>query len=55
VGWLYLRQSGHAGSIVTLSQLKHRWRRFRMRQRLRAIRNDDFEARRRRDHDRTLH
>jgi membrane associated rhomboid family serine protease len=55
VGWLYLRRSGHADRLITVSQLKHRWRRFRMRQRLRAIRDEDFEARRRRDHDRTLH
>ena len=55
VGWLYLRRSGHADSVITISQLKHRWRRYRMRQRLRAVRDDEFEARRRRDHDRTLH
>jgi membrane associated rhomboid family serine protease len=54
VGWLFLRRSGHAGTI-TLSQLKYRWRRYRMRQRLRAIREDEFESRRRRDNDRTLH
>ena len=42
-------------ACITVAQLKHRWRRFRMRQRLRAVRDDDFEARRRRDHDRTLH
>jgi membrane associated rhomboid family serine protease len=55
VGWLYLRRSGHAGSLLTLSQLKYRWRRYRMRGRLRAIREDEFEARRRRGHDHTLH
>jgi len=55
VGWLYLRRSGHADRVITVAQLKHRWRRFRMRQRLRAVRDEDFEARRRRDHDRTLH
>jgi membrane associated rhomboid family serine protease len=55
VGWLYLRRSGHAGSLMTLSQLKYRWRRYRMRSRLRAIREEEFESRRRHDHDRTLH
>ncbi len=55
VGWLYLRRSGQAGGGITVAQLKHRWRRYRMRQRLRAVRDDEFEARRRRDHDRTLH
>jgi membrane associated rhomboid family serine protease len=55
VGWLYLRRSGHTGNVFTWAQLKHRWRRYRMRQRLRAVRSDEFEERRRRDHDRTLH
>jgi membrane associated rhomboid family serine protease len=55
VGWLVLRRSGHAGSVITLAQLKHRWRRYRMRSRLRAVREDEFESRRRRDNDRTLH
>jgi membrane associated rhomboid family serine protease len=56
VGWLYLRRSGQtAGNLITWSQLKHRWRRYRMRQRLRAVRDDEWETRRRRDNDRTLH
>jgi membrane associated rhomboid family serine protease len=55
VGWIYLQRTGHPGSTITLAQLKYRWRRFRMRQRLRAVRDDEFEARRRRDHDHTLH
>jgi membrane associated rhomboid family serine protease len=55
VGWLYLHYSGQAGNPLTIAQLKYRWRRFRMRQQLRAVRDDEFEARRRRDHDRTLH
>ena len=55
VGWLYLQRTGHTGNPITIAQLKYRWRRFRMRQRLRAVREDEFEARRRRDHDRTLH
>ena len=55
VGWLYLQRSGQTGNPITIAQLKYRWRRYRMRQRLRAVRDDDFEARRRRDHDRTLH
>jgi hypothetical protein len=55
VGWLYLQSSGQTGNPISIAQLKYRWRRYRMRQRLRAVRDDDFEARRRRDHDRTLH
>jgi len=55
VGWLYLQYSGHGGRPLTLAQLKHRWRRYRMRQQLRAVRDEEFEARRRRNDDRTLH
>jgi membrane associated rhomboid family serine protease len=55
VGWIYLQRTGHPGNPITIAQLKYRWRRYRMRQRLRAVRDEDFEARRRRDHDRTLH
>jgi membrane associated rhomboid family serine protease len=55
VGWLYLQRSGHTNNPITIAQLKFRWRRYRMRQRLRAVRDEEFEARRRRNHDRTLH
>ncbi|MDH3519360.1 MAG: rhomboid family intramembrane serine protease [Myxococcales bacterium] len=49
VGWLYLRRSGDAGSLLSLEQLKYRWRRYRMRQRLRAVQHEEWEARKRRD------
>jgi membrane associated rhomboid family serine protease len=58
VGWIYLQRRGDAGSVVSVRSLKHRWRRYRMRQKLRAIRYEDFEARRRREQerrDRTIH
>jgi membrane associated rhomboid family serine protease len=55
VGWLYLRRRGDTGSLLSWGHLKYRWRRFRMRQKLRAVRNEDLQARRRRDRDRTLH
>jgi len=57
VGWIYLRRRGAAGKLFTWNQLKHRWRRYRMRQKLRAVRYEDFEARRKRQdrNDRTLH
>jgi membrane associated rhomboid family serine protease len=57
VGWLYLRRSGTAGKILSWNQLKHRWRRYRMRQKLRAVRYEEHEARRRRrdSDDQTLH
>jgi len=46
VGWIYLRRKGHANAIFTLSNLKSRWKRYRMRKKLRAVRYDEFEARR---------
>ncbi len=55
VGWLYMRRSGEAGSLFSLRQLKHRWRRHRMRQRLRSIQYEDHEERRRRRDDHTVH
>jgi membrane associated rhomboid family serine protease len=53
VGWLYLRRRGETGRLLSLGQLRHRWRRYRMRQKLRAIRYEDHA--RRRDDERRLH
>jgi membrane associated rhomboid family serine protease len=57
VGWLYLRRSGTAGSLFSWKQLQYRWRRYRMRQKLREVRQEEFQSRRRRRdrNDRTLH
>jgi membrane associated rhomboid family serine protease len=55
VAWLYLRRQGDAGKLLTVEQLKYRWRRYRMRRKLRAIRYEEYEARRRRDDDQRLH
>ena len=57
IGWLYLRRSGKVGKLFTFNQLKYRWRRYRMRQKLRAVRQEDFRARRRHQDsdDHTLH
>jgi membrane associated rhomboid family serine protease len=57
VAWIYLRRQGDAGRLLTFEQIKYRWRRHRMRQKLRAIRYEEYEARRRRDEDedRRLH
>lgn len=58
VGWIYLRRKGHANAIFTLSHLKSRWKRYRMRKKLRAVRYEEFEARRRdqdKDNDRRFH
>jgi membrane associated rhomboid family serine protease len=56
VGWLYLRHRGETrAGALTLKQLRHRWKRYRMRQKLRAVRYEEFEERRRRDDERRLH
>lgn len=53
VGWLYLRRRGETGNLFSIAQLKYRWRRHRMRQKLRSVQYEEFE--RRRDHDRRIH
>ena len=58
VGWLYLRKKGHANAIFTLSHLKSRWKRYQMRKKLRAVRYEEFETRRRdqeKNNDRRYH
>jgi membrane associated rhomboid family serine protease len=55
VAWFYLRRSGTTGPLLSLGQVKHRWRRYRMRQKLRAIRYEEHNARRRYDDERHLH
>ena len=54
VGWLYLRRTGDAGSMFSLEQLKYRWRRYRMRQKLRAVQYEEWESKRR-EQDRRFH
>jgi membrane associated rhomboid family serine protease len=56
MGWLYLRRKGEAGSrTLSLDHLKYRWKRYRMRQKLRAVHSEEREARRRRDEDHRMH
>jgi len=56
MGWLYLRRKGEAGSrTLSLEHLRYRWRRYRMRQKLRAVRLDEWEGRRRPDDDHRVH
>ena len=59
VGWLYLRRSSEAAGLprLSLERLKYRWRRYRMRQRLRAVQNEESSQRQRsrRDDDHTVH
>jgi membrane associated rhomboid family serine protease len=54
VGWLYLRRTGDAGTHLTLAGIKHRYRRWRMRQKLRAVQYDELESKRR-ERDRRYH
>jgi membrane associated rhomboid family serine protease len=56
VGWILLRRMGTTGGI-TFKSLQHRWRRYRMRRNLRAVRMDELRSRRRRNDDdhRTFH
>jgi membrane associated rhomboid family serine protease len=56
VGWILLRRMGTTGG-VTFKSLRYRWRRYRMRRNLRAVRMDELRSRRRRDDDdhRTFH
>ena len=53
VAWLYMRRSGDARSLFSIEHLKYRWRRHRMRRKLRAIQYEEFE--RRRDDDPRIH
>ena len=55
VGWLILRRGGTTAGLPSWNQIKWRWRRHRMRQKLRAVRWEEDAARQRRHDDRTLH
>lgn len=54
VGWLILRRQGDARNPVSLGHLKHRWRRYQMRKKLKAVQDEEWQARRR-DQDRKYH
>jgi membrane associated rhomboid family serine protease len=45
VGWLYLIREGRTPGAPTLRNLKHRWHRYRMRQRIRALHEEDRRER----------
>lgn len=47
VGWLYLVREGRTPGALTLDGLKLKWRRYQMRQRLRAVRDEDQRDRQR--------
>jgi membrane associated rhomboid family serine protease len=57
VGWLYLRRGGEAGGgTLSIDQMKWRWKRYRMRQKLRSVRYQDWERERQRtDDDHRVH
>jgi membrane associated rhomboid family serine protease len=54
VGWLYLSSTGDARAQISLTSIKHRWRRWRMRQKLRAVQYEELESKRR-ERDRRYH
>lgn len=54
VGWLYLSRTGDAGTQISLATIKHRWRRWRMRQKLKAVQYEEWESKRR-ERDRKYH
>jgi membrane associated rhomboid family serine protease len=45
VGWLLLRRQGEARNLLSLEQVRYRWRRWRMRRRRRAVRQDEWRDR----------
>ena len=56
VGWLLFRRMAGESIVPSLGPLKYRWRRWRMRRRLRAVRMEDNQRTRRgSDDDWTIH
>lgn len=45
-GWLYMRRNSNAPNPLKLENIKYRWRRYRMRRKLRAVQYEEFERRR---------
>lgn len=54
VAWLYLQSTGDARGTISLATIKHRWRRWRMRRKLRAVQYEEWESKRR-ERDRKYH
>jgi membrane associated rhomboid family serine protease len=50
VGWILLRRMGTTGGL-TFKSLQYRWRRYKMRRNLRAVRMEELRSRRRSDDD----
>ena len=51
VGWIYLVREGRTPGAPTLTSLQHKWRRYRMRQKIRAVHKDDRGRRSPKDKD----
>lgn len=45
VGWIYLIREGRTPGAPTIGNLKHRWKRYQMRQRIRAVHKDEQRKR----------
>jgi len=55
IGWWYLMQEGRTPGMPTAKNLKMRYRRYKMRQNLRAVQDEEREARRRDRDDHRFH
>ena len=55
VGWAYLVREGRTPGIPTVASLKQRWHRYQMRQKLRAVHEEERRERKRQDDDHTFH
>jgi membrane associated rhomboid family serine protease len=56
VGWIYLLNEGRTPGAPTLQSFVLKWRRWRMRQKIRAVHREDLESRKRgRDETRRFH
>ncbi len=54
IAWIYMRRTGHAGTL-SFSQVKHKWKRYRMRQKLRSVKYEESERQREQDERRKFH
>jgi membrane associated rhomboid family serine protease len=55
VGWIYLLNEGRTPGAPTLNTFLLKWRRYRMRQKIKAVQREDRDARRRDDDARRFH
>jgi hypothetical protein len=54
VGWILMSRDGRTRGILSLGRLKYRFRRWRMRRKLQAVRDEERRYQQRRHND-TLH